>query len=175
MKIMNKKLKRVLIVVGIVIAVITVGAAIVGLMALNQLKQVVTTPLTPLGLETLPCEPKSQVELGSPYHINGQVAEFTTNGDKLYITAKRFPHSGFSGSWDKSTTLDFGVTDNPPEVDMQRGITTNTIKSVYLSENKYVEVELPAGRYWLLSGLGGDIVIYSCEEGGVSDPKPVWR
>jgi len=65
------------------------------------------------------------------------------------ITAKRFPHSGFSGSWDKSTTLDFGVTDNPPEVDMQRGITTNTIKSVYLSENKYVEVELPAGRYWL--------------------------
>ena len=172
---MNKKIKRVLIIVGIAIAVITIGAAIVGLMALNQLKQIITAPSTPLGLETLPCEPKSQVELGSPYHVNGQAAEFICSGGNLYVTAKVFPHSGFSGSWDKSTTLDFGLADNPPEVDMQRGITTNTVKSVYLPEKKYVEVELPAGRYWILSGLGGDIVIYSCEEGGVSDPKPVWR
>ena len=61
-----------------------------------------------------------------------------------------------------------------PEYDSQRDITTNTVKNISLSETKYVEFELPARRYWLWSSSGGDIVIYSCEEGGVSDPKPVW-
>jgi hypothetical protein len=172
---MNKKIKRILIVVGIAVAVITIGAAIVGLMALNQLKQIITTPSTPLGLEALPCEPKSQVELGSPYQMNGQVAEFTTSGDKLYITARRFPHSGFSGSSPGSTAIFMGDSSALPEYDSQRDTTTNTVKTISLSETKYAEFELPAGRYWLWSSSGGDVVIYSCEEGGVSDPKPVWR
>ena len=128
-----------------------------------------------MGLDTLPCEPKSQVELGSPYQINGQVAEFTTSGEKLYITARRFPHSGFSGSSPGSTAIFMGDSSALPEYDSQRDITTNTIKTISLSETKYAEFELPAGRYWLWSSSGGDIVIYSCEEGGVSDPKPVIR
>ena len=171
---MNKKLKKVLIVIGSIIIIAIIGIAIAMFMMLKELKGVVTS-WSPSGLDALPCEPKSQVELGSPYRINGQVAEFTTSGGKLYITAKRFPHSGFSGSWDQITTLNFGVTDNLPEVDMQRGIITNTVRSTYLAEKKYVEVEFPPGKYWLLSGVGGDIVVYSCEEGGVSDPKPVRR
>jgi len=171
---MNKKLKRVLIIIGLILIIAIIGMAIAMFLMLKELKGVVTS-WSPSGLDSLPCEPKSQVELGSPYRINGQVAEFTTNGGKLYITAKRFPHSGFSGSWDQITALNFGVADNLPEIDMQRGVITNTAESTYLAEKKYAEVEFLPGRYWLLSGVGGSIVIYSCEEGGVSDPKPVWR
>nr|HPO06885.1 hypothetical protein [Candidatus Pacearchaeota archaeon] len=86
----------------------------------------------------------------------------------------RFPHSGFSGSSLGSTAIFMGNSSALPEYDSQRDITTNTVKNISLSETKYVEFELPAGRYWLWSSSGGDIVIYSCEEGGVSDPKPVW-
>ena len=171
---MNKKLKRILIVIGIVIAVIMVGAAIAIFMMLKELKGVVTS-WSPSGMDALPCDPRSQVELGSPYQINGQVAEFTTSGNKLYITARRFPHSGFSGSSPGSTAIFMGDSSALPEYDSQRDITTNTVKTISLSETKYAEFELPAGRYWLWSSSGGDIVIYSCEEGGVSDPKPVWR
>jgi len=174
MKNMNKKLKRILIVIGIVIAVIMVGAAIAIFMMLKELKGVVTS-WSPSGMDALPCDPRSQVELGSPYQINGQVAEFTTSGNKLYITARRFPHSGFSGSSPGSTAIFMGDSSALPEYDSQRDITTNTVKTISLSETKYAEFELPAGRYWLWSSSGGDIVIYSCEEGGVSDPKPVWR
>jgi len=153
--------------------VVTVVAMIVLLAMFNQLKQGVITPLAPLGLETLPCEPKSQVELGSPYQMNGQVAEFTTNGEGLYITARRFPHSGFSGSSPGSTAIFMGDSSALPEYDSQRDITTNTVKTISLSETKYAEFELPAGRYWLWSSAGGDIVVYSCDPNGVSDPKPV--
>jgi len=169
---MNKKIKRVLIIIGSTLIIVAIGMAIAIFIMFKELKEVVTSWSSP-GMDALPCEAKSEVELGSPYRINGQVAEFTTSGGKLYITAKRFPHSGFSGSWDQITALNFGVVDNLPEVDMQRGVVTNTMISTYLTEKKYVEVELPAGRYWILSGLGGDVVVYSCEAGGVSDPKPV--
>ncbi len=90
---MNKKLKRILIVVGLVVAAVAVGAVIVALMALNQLKEIVTAPPAPMGLDTLPCEPKSQVELGSPY-TGGETAEFSTNGSDLYFIARYFHHGG---------------------------------------------------------------------------------
>jgi len=172
MKNMNKKIKRVLTIIGLIFIIVIIGIAIAMFMMFKELKGVVTS-WSPSGLDALPCEPKSQVELGSPYRINGQVAEFTTNGGKLYITAKRFPHSGFSGSSLGSTAIFMGNSSALPEYDSQRDITTNTVKNISLSETKYVEFELPAGRYWLWSSSGGDIVIYSCEEGGVSDPKPV--
>jgi len=171
---MNKKIKRILIVVGATLAVMAIGAAIVGLVMLGQLKKVVTS-WSPQGLDNLPCRPKSQVELGSPYQMNGQVAEFTASGDKLYITAKRFPHSGFSGSSLGSTAILIGDISALPEYDSQRSTTTNVLKDITIHEEKYVEFELPAGRYWLWSSSGGDVVVYSCEAGGVSDPKPVWR
>ena len=94
MKNMNKKIKRVLTIIGLILIIVIIGIAIAMFMMFKELKGVVTS-WSPSGLDALPCEPKSQVELGSPYRINGQVAEFTTNGGKLYITAKRFPHSGF--------------------------------------------------------------------------------
>ena len=168
---MNKKLKRILIVVGIVIAVITVGAAIVGLIALNQLKQVVTTPLTPLGLETLPCEPKSQVELGSPY-TGGEIAEFSTDGGNLYFIARYFHHGGILDLKKYTTGIYVGSLEKKPIWDTQRNIISNVSAEINFTEGHYGVLALPAGRYWLWSGAG-DIVIYSCEEGGVSDPKPV--
>jgi len=45
---------------------------------------------------------------------------------------------------------------------------------INFTEGYYGVLTLPVGRYWLWSS-SGDVVIYSCEEGGVSDPKPVWR
>ena len=170
---MNKKIKRILIVVGIAIAVITIGAAIVGLMALNQLKQIITAPSTPLGLETLPCEPKSQVELGSPY-TGGETAEFSTSGSDLYLIARHFHHGGILDLKKYTTGVYVGLLEKKPIWDTRRNIISNVSTEINFSEGYYGMLTLPAGRYWLWSG-SGDIVIYSCEEGGVSDPKPVWR
>ncbi len=58
--------------------------------------------------------------------------------------------------------------------DTQKNIVSNVSMEINFSEGYYGASTLPAGRYWLWSGLG-DVVIYSCEEGGVSDPKPVIR
>jgi len=56
----------------------------------------------------------------------------------------------------------------------RRGIITNIVQKANFSEGNYGELNLKKGRYWLWSS-SNDVVIYSCEEGGVSDPKPVWR
>jgi len=169
---MNKKIKRILIGGGAIVMVIMIGAAIMGLMALNRLKQITTTPLAPLGLESLPCEPKSQVELGSPY-TGGETAEFSTNGGDLYFIARYFHHGGILDLKKYTTGVYVGLLEKKPIWDTQRNIISNTSIEINFSEGYYGALTLPAGRYWLWSGAG-DIVIYSCEEGGVSDPKPVW-
>ena len=168
---MNKKLKVVLRVILIVIAVVMVVAMIVLFMMFSQLKQGVITPLAPLGLETLPCEPKSQVELGSPY-TGGETAEFSTSGSDLYLIARHFHHGGILDLKKYTTGVYVGLLEKKPIWDTQRNIISNISMEINFSEGYYGTLTLPAGRYWLWSG-SGDIVIYSCEEGGVSDPKPV--
>jgi len=54
-----------------------------------------------------------------------------------------------------------------------KNIVSNIYKKTSVWEKDYGAHNFAGGRYWLWSSSGGDIVVYSCEEGGVSDPKPV--
>ena len=124
--------------------------------------------------QLMPCQgnPASFVELGSPYLTN-PVAEFTTSGGDIYVIARRYEHGillpekGGSGIY-------IGHLNQFPVWNKQTSEITNVYKKIIIKEKDYGALTLPAGRYWLWSSSGGDIVIYSCEEGGVSDPKPVW-
>ncbi len=89
---MNKKLKRVLIIIGLILIIAIIGMAIAMFILFKEFKGVVTS-WSPAGLDSLPCEPKSQVELGSPY-TGGKTAEFSTSGSDLYFIARYFHHGG---------------------------------------------------------------------------------
>jgi hypothetical protein len=170
---MNKKLKTIII-VAILLAALAITAYGLFYFAAFKLKSAITSPSHDSGLESLPCVPASQVELGYPYvDSNSSTAKFTTAGGMLYIASRYFDHTGLFASGKGSTAIYIGLTNNAPIWDSKRSIVTNTLQSFSLPENKYIKFSLPSGRYWLWSSRGGDIVIYSCEANGVSDPKPV--
>jgi hypothetical protein len=126
------------------------------------------------GLQSLPCELASSVELGRPLN-GGEIAEFTLNDSDFYIYAHNFNHGGFN-DWPprSSTTIYIGNSETPPNYDSQRAIVTNVVKESSIEENRYSEaIKLSSGRYWLWSSNACDIVLYSCDPNGVSDPKPV--
>jgi len=124
------------------------------------------------GVKTLPCEPASSVELGSPSFLNGKNAEFTTAGGTIYVKPRIFSGGGWMPP--PTTAVIFvGYAATPPIYDAITGTTTNVLRRIEFNNTDYGILDLLAGRYWLWSGEGGDIVLYSCEEGGVSDPKPV--
>ncbi|MFZ3074362.1 MAG: hypothetical protein WA093_04535, partial [Minisyncoccales bacterium] len=116
--------------------------------------------------------PASQVELGYPYIVNDKTAEFTTSGGEIYVVARSYEHGILLPSRG-ITGIYFGISANPPVWDSQRDTVSNLYKEITVYEKDYGAVTLPAGHYWLWSGGGGDIVVYSCEVNGVSDPKPV--
>lgn len=45
---------------------------------------------------------------------------------------------------------------------------TNAFMELTVRERQFATFEPSAGRYWLWNSAGGDIVIVSCEEGGIS-------
>jgi hypothetical protein len=170
---MNKKIKTAAIV-----------AAILGLLALiwffaaDYLFAFILSKIFPPGppaptTQLLPCNgaPASQVELGYP-HIGNLTAEFTTSGGEIYVVARRYEHGILLPSR-RATGIYFGYASNPPSWNSPRNIVSNVYKKITVWEKDYGTLTLPAGRYWLWSSAGGDIVVYSCEVNGVSDPKPV--
>jgi hypothetical protein len=167
---MNKKLKRVLIIIGLILIIAIIGMAIAMFMLFKEFKGVVTS-WSPSGLDSLPCEPKSQVELGSPY-TGGKTAEFSTSGSDLYFIARYFHHGGILDLEKYMAGIYVGPVEKKPSWDTQRNIISNVSMEINFTEGYYGVLTLPVGRYWLWSS-SGDVVIYSCEEGGVSDPKPV--
>lgn len=170
---MDKKIKKIIIIVFCIILVLGLVFAAAAVFFLGQLGGAFQVKDNG-GLAALPCAPLSQVELGSPYiSTNYPTAEFTTSGGKIYIASRRFDHTGLFASSKGSTAVYIGLTTNYPTWDSQHSTVSNSIKRMSVPENKYIEFDVPAGRYWLWSSRGGDIVIYSCEENGVSDPKPV--
>lgn len=124
---------------------------------------------------TVPCgDGVSRVELGSPY-LGGPTAEFSAKAGTLYITARRFEHGGPFDPAKGSSAIYVGPADRQPTWDQQRNIVSNFTAQVHVEENDFSPVELAAGRYWLWSSNGGDVVVVSCAEGGVSDTKNVTR
>lgn len=120
-----------------------------------------------------PCNgnPAEKIELGSPYN-GGPTAEFTSSGELIYITARYYNHNGIFGSFSGSTAINIGSAATPPAYDEKTGKIANSIKSISVPEGEYGNLSLPAGRYWLWSSSGGDIVAVSCKPGAISDPLP---
>ncbi|HNR81716.1 MAG TPA: hypothetical protein PKK37_04740 [Candidatus Pacearchaeota archaeon] len=172
---MNKKNKILVAVVSILLAVVSLWHFFADDLFIFVLSRAVP-PGEPMPKEQLmPCDgnPASFVELGSPYLTN-PTAEFATAGGEIYVIARRYEHGillpnrGGSGIY-------IGFLNQPPTWNKQTSEITNIYKEIVIKEKDYGTFDLPAGRYWLWSSSGGDVVVYSCEEGGVSDPKPVWR
>jgi len=170
---MNRKNKIIVVIISILLAVVSLWYFFADDLLLFILSRTVP-PAEPMPAEQqMPCggNPASFVELGSPY-LTKSTAEFTTVGGEIYIIARRYEHGillperGGSGIY-------VGLLNQLPFWDKQTSKITNVYKEITIKEKDYGTLTLPAGRYWLWSSSGGDIVIYSCEEGGVSDPKPV--
>lgn len=131
-------------------------------------------PTTTTG-SAVPCgDGVSRAELGSPY-LGGPTAEFTAKEGTLYVTARRFEHGGPFDPAKGSTAIYMGPADRPPAWDQQRNVVANTALQLHVEESDFTHFELPVGRYWLWSSNGGDVVVVSCSEGGVSDAKRVNR
>jgi len=172
---MTKKTKIIVIIASILLAAASFWYFFADDLFLFILSRAVP-PAEPMPAEQrMPCDgnPASFVELGSPY-LTKSTAEFTTAGGEIYVIARRYEHGillperGGSGIY-------VGVLNQLPVWDKQTSKIINAYKETIIKEKDYGALTLPAGRYWLWSSSGGDIVVYSCEEGGVSDPKPVRR
>jgi len=170
---MNRKNKIIVVIVSILLAVVSLWYFFADDLFLFILSRTVP-PAEPMPAEQrMPCggNPASFVELGSPY-LTKSTAEFTTVGGEIYVIARRYEHGillperGGSGIY-------VGHLNQLPVWDKQTSEIANVYKEITIKEKDYGALTLPAGRYWLWSSSGGDVVIYSCEEGGVSDPKPV--
>ncbi|MFZ3100021.1 MAG: hypothetical protein WA103_02185 [Minisyncoccales bacterium] len=129
------------------------------------------------GLQSLPCDPASSVELsGSPDEPN-----FVTNGSDLYLHVKKdcnastFP-DGFNAFINPKVSVYIGNFETPPMYDYDKSTIINATKKMILDKGKYSAIfQLLPGSYWLRLSTDCKAILYSCEEGGVSDPKPVWR
>ena len=113
--------------------------------------------------ELPPCGTSAtQVPLGSPYRGSHPVAYFTTDGSDVYISARKFSHGGALDPKTGVTGIWIGDATTPPTYDEQRSIISNTKLNFYVEEGKHKKAQLPAGRYWLWTSPGGDIVAESC-------------
>lgn len=120
-----------------------------------------------------PCDgnPAVEVELGSPYlDVDAAPAYVTTSGAPFFITAQRYESGGVLDPPRGRTSITFGPADVRPSYDPQRATVGGAVLDVQVPEGEYARVELPAGRYWVLSTTGGDLRAVSCVAGGLSDP-----
>lgn len=124
-----------------------------------------------LGLEIIPCNNATIIELGNPY-VGKEVSEFTTNGGTFYVKSQKFDHAGIMTPEQYNETIYIGEINKLPIWDHQKGIVVNAAQKINFKEGNYGEIRTSSGRYWLWSG-GGDVILVSCDPNGVSDPKPV--
>lgn len=113
------------------------------------------------------------MSLGIPALVSRRYAEFTTNGDPLWVTAANFSASGPFDIVDPRTGLvEVGFAAVPPSYDEQSGRTDNVITEVAVAEGKWRQLDLDPGRYWLWFSTTAEVVIRSCDMGVISDPLP---
>jgi hypothetical protein len=113
------------------------------------------------GLEE-PCPDGVTLALGAPFR-GRDYAKFETTGGTVYVSAGRFRTRGMP------STIYVGALARPPTYDQQAGRLRGTTVKTSVVEHTWSAIELTAGRYWLTAADGWDIVIRSCEPGGVAD------
>ncbi len=122
------------------------------------------------GIEKLPCESPFIVELGSPV-LGGPTAEFTTNGETIFVKSTGFDHNGILAPKRFTQNIYVGFADKLPTWKQKNSAVSTTIEHINFFEGNYGKLTLKPGRYWLWSGAGY-VSLFSCKPGVISDPKP---
>lgn len=116
-----------------------------------------------------PCGPdgEAKAELGYPW---AGYSEFSTQGGQIYVTASGFRHGGvFDAAVGEGRTRLHVGAGTPENFNAQGGSgPSNATLSIGVEEDSFVEIELPAGTFWLTSTNVAEIAVVSCTEGGVS-------
>jgi hypothetical protein len=120
-----------------------------------------------------PCTPGFIAELGRPVSSRAPAAaRFTTAGGTIYVMARDFDHGGVLDISPGSTAVYVGEADTPPTYDDRRDTVSPILVQTSVAENGYAALDLPAGRYWLLTSNTADIVAVSCAAGVIQDVQP---
>ncbi|MEX2553650.1 MAG: hypothetical protein WD627_11700 [Actinomycetota bacterium] len=121
----------------------------------------------------------SRVDLGSPsfdtlrrYEDPTTYAEFAAKGGPLYVIATGFKQGSDDQPILNQTSVLIGHRSPKRGIETSNRV-TNYSYWVDLVENDFHELEVSAGRYWLLTSKEANIAVISCQADGVSDPKPV--
>lgn len=180
---MNKKLKTALKIAGILILVGSLVVVLCFVFLYFAIKNSVETReeqkennSNEFGLPSLPCEPLSQLKVVG----NFGKASFETNGSDIYMHIKDCTANSLFDAFDISTNSQIlvyiGNIKNPLIYDHTNKVVANVIQEIAIQKGMYSrKIQLAPGVYSIGASKDCNIIIYSCEAGGVSDPKPVWR
>lgn len=120
-----------------------------------------------IGLEE-PCPDGVTLGLGAPF-LRRDYAKFQSAGGTVYVSVRRFSKGGTSDPETGQSMIYVGAMARPPAYDPQSGRVRGTIATTSVVENTWSAMDLAAGRYWLSATNGWDVVIRSCEPGGILD------
>ncbi len=154
-------LRWLLVAVGVVILLVI---SVAGYATYRFAHDLATTKLEDAADEVPACGATAmQIALGSPYRgVGNPVAYFTTDGSDVYISARHFEHGGYFDPKTGVTGIWIGDVATPPTYSEQTGQVANAKAELTVQEGKHKRAQLPAGRYWLWTSTGGDIVAASC-------------
>jgi len=113
-----------------------------------------------------PCPDGVTVALGAPFR-GRDYAKFQAAGGTVYVRVGRFSDGGDAAAG--QATIYIGALARPPTFDPRSSRLRGAIATTEAIGNTWSAIDLAEGRYWLTAANGWDIVIRSCEPGGVSD------
>jgi hypothetical protein len=114
-----------------------------------------------IGLEE-PCPDGVTLALGAPF-LGRDYAKFQTTGGTVYMSVGQVRDGG------TRPTVYIGELARPPTYDPQSGRLRRVTATLPVVEQTWSAIDLDEGRYWLTVGGGWDLVIRSCEPGGIAD------
>lgn len=115
-----------------------------------------------------PCPDGVTLGLGAPFR-GRDYAKFQTTGGTVYVSVRQFSRGGTYDPETGQSMIYVGAMARPPAYDPRSGRVRGTIATTSVVENTWSAIDLAEGRYWLTAINGWDIVIRSCEPGGVLD------
>lgn len=113
-----------------------------------------------------PCPEGVTVALGAPFR-GRDYAKFQAAGGTVYVRVGRFGDGGDAAAG--RATIYVGALARPPTFDPRSGRLRGAIATTVVVGDTWSAIDLAEGRYWLTAAGGWDIVIRSCDPGGVSD------
>ena len=115
-----------------------------------------------------PCPDGVTLGLGAPFR-GRDYAKFQAAGGTVYVSVRQVSKGGTDDPETGQSTIYVGALARPPTYDPQSGRVIGTIATTAVVENTWSAIDLAEGRYWLTAFNGWDVVIRSCEPGGLLD------